>query len=268
MFGNLRITIIGLILAVLMLPGDANADLSARYDTKFPGTDEIIKTMTIEINERGDLRYQLSDQALYGLVIDGVDYVVKRGPTGLYVIRIEDMVAAAAASNAATISKLSEEIAKAPNESFFDFIENGAVEVNGRSGTGYAMKQEDGSPGLFNILVISDDPKLAPLGAAFAQQFRSSMRMAGGFGLGNVEGPFSGVIEVIDKGAILSFSGMELSEVDFDPIDPQRFALPAEPITLEQAIALEMPFAIPPTLTDPFADSPSNDAKSADTQPD
>ncbi len=253
MIGNLRTTILGLILIALALPHTAHADLSARYDTKFPGSDDVLETMTIEINERGDLRYQVSDDALYGLVVDDVSYLVKRTPDGLYVVRAEDMIAAITAAKTDLIEKLSEGLANAPTESLLNFVENGPVVVGGRSGIGYAQKQGDGSLGPVNAFAISDDPKLAPLGAAFAQQFLTSLSWSDRTGLNAIPKQFSAFTAIIEKGAVLSFGGMELSEVSFDPIDPERFALPAEPITLEQAITLEAPFATPPTLTDPKA---------------
>jgi hypothetical protein len=47
----------------------------------------------------------------------------------------------------------------------------------------------------------------------------------------------SGMVKVLHTGAPLRFSGMELTSVTHTPIAADRFALPAEPETLERVRA-------------------------------
>ena len=78
------ITIIALVIAA-----PAQADMTAVYSTKgIRGTIIVPVRMTVEIADNGYARYQTSDENKYGVVRDGVAYIVEARPTGPVVDRV------------------------------------------------------------------------------------------------------------------------------------------------------------------------------------
>lgn len=231
-------------------------------------------TMTVEIADDGNVRYQMSTGKTYGLVLDGVDYLVTLEPSEPVVDRAADIVAAQKEAIAAFDPALpSQDLSGGPR-----LVPIGEVTINGRTGRAYGYKSDasdatalftweiNDSPDVAQlgeitteqvteiekeraitapVVVISDDPNLALLGKAMSKQFGTSLTLMRGL-LGNVPDVFTEMDALLQTGAPLSYAGMDLVSVNHAPIDPERFELPAPPQTVEQIRARLKP--IPPPL--------------------
>jgi hypothetical protein len=114
----------------------------------------------------------------------------------------------------------------------FELVKGATVTIRGRQGTAYYMGSEAKRPPAERpTLVISTDPALAPLASALQGQFEISIAL-----MGKVFGdddPFKTMQAVLKTGAPLVLTGMELDRVSNEPIPASRFALPAEPLSIE-----------------------------------
>jgi hypothetical protein len=206
--------------------------------------------MTLEIDSEGNLRTQVGEQANYLLELGGVSYLASRGPNGVYVVKMEDLaIILGEFSRRMGIDRGFESAIHATGEEWPNLVPLGQRVINGRSGTAYGVQPEgDNRP--FDMLVISDDPTLTPLGAVFARSFETSKGMMSKMipALGGMGGVFSSQMEALRKGAPLTILGLNLTDVSFDEIDDGRFALPSEPLTLDQIREQYRGFLAPPTL--------------------
>lgn len=112
----------------------------------------------------------------------------------------------------------------------------GPVVLEGRRGTMY-LGQGDAPWRSHHWMVISSDPKLKPLAAAFARFFRSRSS----FYQYPTQEPDVLLHEqylLMAKGAPLELGDLQLVSVKFDKIDVGRFRLPATPLTPEQYQAI------------------------------
>lgn len=239
-----------ILLAAMLGPVPALADVSARYEAPKREHFHFKLDMTIEVDDGGNVRTQAGEQAAYVLILDGVSYWVGKDHAGLFVVRIDDM--------ATVFGEMSLRMGFPGNEmdpkteaeqSKEAYVAMGSREVHGRKGIAYGMSFR-GKPPEIAEYVISDDPRLAPLGQVFAKSFKLSAnsltRMLPGSSL--MAGAFEPIGELFKKGAPIQIMSQELTDVSFDPIDPARFRLPAEPLTIEQLRAQYEGFAPPPNL--------------------
>lgn len=214
------------VLLAALVPAPALADLTATYVAP-----HAIFTMTIEIASNGDLRGDVGIPGNYFITRAGHGYFISDGPSGPIVMRVEDI---------ATV--VSEELAKRddhfPDEATTahdpkpEFVEKGTVVINGRTGSAWYLKLENGQFSTKPWAVVSHDPILAPLGRAMAMQFDMSAAMMGKM-MGGATGSGDAMEEILKTGAPLSFAGAELKTVSTTSISPARFELPAEPATLD-----------------------------------
>lgn len=227
----------------------AHADVSALYDGGFGPL-----SMTVEADNAGDVRLQMGVGASYYLFTGGKAYIVQRGPSGPYAaelgpyfrIQMEQM------RGFTEVLKALQEKGEVPTPKL---VPLGPVEIHGRTGTGYSMdiasdqETEQVEAARYPMLVISEDPQLAPLGAAFVQFQRAS-----GESISQIIPPFGmfadDTIKAMGSGAPLRVGPFELSQVATTAIDPERFALPGDPITEDQMRAMSMPFAPPSAFPD------------------
>lgn len=264
-FAKLTTAAIALVAAMPAL-----ADTTAVYKAKRHPT-----TMTVEIADNGNVRYQLSTGKTYGLALNDVDYLITLEPTGSVVDRVVDVVAAQKEAMAAFMSDFPhQDLSAGPR-----LVPIGRVTVNGRTGQAFGYKAEEtgataiptievnNDPDLAQlgkittrqvtesekeeamaaaVVVISDDPELAQLGKAMSKQFGASLTLMTGM-IGNTPDMFTKMDKLLQSGAPLSFAGMELLSVNHAPIDPKRFELPAPPQTLDQIRARLRLLTPPPT---------------------
>ncbi|MEH6722413.1 MAG: hypothetical protein V7686_02690 [Qipengyuania sp.] len=236
--------------AALVLVGvgstPAHADIAGRYETV--DEDAVMKMeMTIEADEHGNVRTQMPRLGAYYLVTDGEFYQVAAGKDGPLVIRLADLM---------TIQQefAEEFFADRPEawerqtETFAPMDEQ---TVGDRVGTGYGIVNEDNPEPQYALLVISDDAQLAPLGQALANSNEAMADSMSSWGaMGSVLRMMNDeMVAVLRKGAPLRMMSIELTDVSLDPIPPVRFALPAEPMTIEEIRARFSPdVEAPPTL--------------------
>jgi hypothetical protein len=202
----------------------ALADMSARY-----GDPREIMSISVETADNGDVRSEGVDPQSYFLWRGGQAYLVRTIAGGPEVMRVEDMAAAMAARQGAGDPELEEGIrADLPREAF---VAGPPVTVNGRPGIPYRPGGKTRDKSL--ALVIGTDPALAPLGAAMLRHYDMTCAMLGAMMRltpGEAD-PFAPMRTVLEKGAPLTYSGMDLRSVDHAPIPASRFALPAEPLS-------------------------------------
>lgn len=243
-----------LFLILALAPSTALADVTAVY-----GSPDKSFTMKLEVADNGDVRGDVQGHSnTPGLVVSGgtgpeasmsmikrgdQTYFIRPDPKGPIVYRTDDMITVMIEQMNRQMPEFAALAAKAPA---FHFVAKGQVAVNGRFGTAYYLQTPDGKLSSQPWAVISDDPSLAPLKQAVAVQSDMSFRMMDRIGVG---GPFKELRTLFDKGAPISYGGVELQTVSFAPVAASEFELPAQPEALEQVrerVARETP--PPPAL--------------------
>ena len=242
---TLRLLVVGVILGSI-LAGPAQADIAARYETT--GDDTVVKMeMTVEADEHGNVRTQMARLGSYFLLRDGELYQVSIGESGPFVVRVSDLMTVQA--------ELAEEILTdgAPEmEIPLQLFAEMETEVVGeRVGTGYGLVSDEYPEPRYASVVISHDPELAQLGEALVKSNEAMTKTTSAWGqMGTMLGVMNAqMLEILRKGAPLRMMQLELTDVSDEKIPPERFALPAEPLTIEEIRARVMPrVEAPPTL--------------------
>jgi hypothetical protein len=215
-----RATMITMMLAAAaLLAAPAQAGLRARYGERF-GPPRVI-----EIADNGDYSADLGFGARL-VVVGGEAYLVQERLTGPIVNRLADL--------AALPPRRTSDPASRSEGERLDLIERGTAEVNGRTGravyppdSGRDAPSEDKEP----ILVLSDDPALAPLGPVMARVYDAERVMSRiEHGDPSRSGP-DPVRAFLERGAPLRFGESVLGAVAALPIAPGTIALPAAPET-------------------------------------
>ncbi len=234
-----------LALALPAFTSPASADVAGRYEAK--GKDALIDMeMTIETTDAGDVRAQMAGQSNYFLLKDGVLYTVGRAGDAPVVERVADMLAVQSETlQRMGASRLMQEAqSKAPH---MEFVKMGPESVGPWKGDGFGVKSGTGGAGPYVAFVMSDDPRIAPLGKGIAAMNSDITGRAGslmpGFGMLGQE-----FLKFLSNGTPIRMLNIELTDVSYDRISPDRFELPAAPLTLEQVKAQAQPFPEPPTL--------------------
>lgn len=238
----------GLICAATAATADTTAVYHAR-NKSFP------LEMTVEIANDGSARYQMSMGRTYGLILGGVDYFVEVGADGVLVDRLDDLITVQKEAMGELIPV--HKGVETPADS--KLVPIGTITINGRIGKAYGyMKGTGHSPAvLINpdpgptmttrnptpsdvkaatatpVLVISDDPELAPIGKVLADQFGKAIAALSGM-MGSTPDVATQMQAILKTGAPLAFAGVELQSVNHARIDPKRFGLPGKPETLDQ----------------------------------
>jgi hypothetical protein len=218
----MRARAIFFLLIVAFLPSAAHAGMIAIYSGGFGSG------YRIEIAEDGDMRGDL-DSGDVLLVRDGEAFLIEERLTGPIVTRVEDL-AALWAEKAGSVAPA------AGNPVAFPFVEQGKASVNGRDGTAYFLRQDDGKLSAQPVLVLSNDPELMMLGPALARMHRIVAQRDAA----SDQAPFrdgaamvEALIGRIEKAVPLQIFDMKLMSVEIAAITADRFALPAEPETRE-----------------------------------
>jgi len=215
----------------LALAGPAFADTTAVFERPAANF-----KMTVEIASNGDLRGDVAGKpGTYILTINGEGYVVIATPKGVVVDRVEDIGAAlkvVAEKRLPGYSAMMKDLGPDVAGSGIPFVKGDEVTIQGRKGTPYYFSGPQ-SPGIPPLLVISNDPDLAPIGVAMAGQLAMSEHLQ----LFASHNPFNLSLKAIMKtGAPIEFAGAELTTVSHDPIPPSRFELPAAPESRDDII--------------------------------
>lgn len=236
-----------LVLPLLALvPTPALADVAGRYRT-IDRDALVAMDMTIEADDAGNVRVQMGGMSAYYVFREGNLFIVQRGSTGLVVARASDMMTVAnEAMQRMGASRLSERAGGDLGD--FDLAPMGEEVVNGRTGMAYGIRPKPGEKPVYASFVISSDPRLAPLGRALAQANEGMVQDMGSLGtmLTRVNGEIQ---QVMARGAPLRILGIALTDVSYEKIPQERFALPVEPVTIQQMRAMAEPFPAPPTLS-------------------
>jgi hypothetical protein len=222
----MKLTICALALILVGFGSPALADMTADY----VGPNQAL-TMKIEVAANGDMRGTTSNPNSYFITRAGHGYMVQASFKGPAVMRMEDISTVMAEQIKRLMPNLPPEAAdQAPS---FDLTKGSIVSVRGRKGIAYYMgKAITHSPSEQPVIVISTDPALTPLAVAMQHQFAMSIEAMGHmFGKSS---PFAQMQAALKEGAPLVFTRMELESVNTDPIPPSEFALPADPLTLDE----------------------------------
>ncbi|WP_066807929.1 hypothetical protein [Sphingomonas asaccharolytica] len=213
------------VISLLALGAPASADITGNY----VGLNNAM-TLKIEVASNGDVRGATSNPNSYFITHDGHGYIIQASFNGPAVMRVEDMATVMAEQMKKMMPNLPAD--KGKDAPAWRLVKGGVVTIRGRQGIAYySGKETSGAPIGEPIVVISTDPQLAPLGAAMAHQFDMSVAMMGQV-LGD-SNPFKNMQEILKTGAPLVFTGMQLDAISEDTIPAARFALPAQPLKLE-----------------------------------
>jgi hypothetical protein len=210
--------VILMLLAALGFAAPAHADLTGTY--RHTASRRIV---TVEVADNGDSRFEIGGEMWRLIHRGGIDYAVYRLPGGPLVARIDDLQQFAA-----------ERGGPAPRLAISDMtlVERGETTIGRYSGRAYYLRLPDGLPSRPQM-VISRDPALAAIGAAWVRQIEFSIAMLRARGAA-VPDAILRIREVLATGAPVLYGGHVLESVDSRAIAPDRFVLPAEPVTLEQ----------------------------------
>jgi hypothetical protein len=215
-----------------LLPSAAFTDIRAVYSAGLG------RGYAIEIADNGNLRADV-DSGLVLLVRDGQAYLIHERLTGPVVTRAEDLTGLWEERAAALAAK------KTAAPDTWPFVEQGRKVVNGRSGSAFFVRQHDGNLSSEPVLVMGDDPALMLLGPIMARIHRIEMQRYAASEQGTFGGGaalLAALLPRIEKGVPLQVFRKKLVSVETLPIEPGRFALPAEPearATMRARIALE-----------------------------
>jgi len=209
------------LILVLMLTGcgeAARADITAHYRHR-----DGDGTMRIEVAENGDSRLEVSGEMWRLIHKDGVSYVVYSLPGGPLVTRVEDLQRLAA-----------ERGGEPPRLPISDMriLPQGEARIGEHAGRAYHVVTRDG-PTSRPQIVISNDPALRPLGPPWLRQIDFTIAMLRGRGA-PVPATITQIREIVATGTPIFYGGQQLHRIDRGDIPPDRFRLPAEPMTLEQ----------------------------------
>jgi hypothetical protein len=212
----------------------ALADITATYEKPDKSF-----SMTVELADNGDLRGSVTAKpGSYFLVRNGQCYGVIKTPAGLVVDRCEDLMTAVvtvAEERTPGYQKLMKDSAqvKLPDQPYFAKGEE--VTIRGRTGLAWYPAMPAGAPRPSPVLVISQDPDLAPLGTAMVRQVEMSERMQP-FAAAS-DNPFSRQFkDLLKSGAAIYFADAELTTVSHDAIPPSRFELPGPVESLAEVV--------------------------------
>jgi len=213
-------------LALFAIPCAAHADLTAVYGMAAPNGPPF---MTLEIAANGDIRGTMMSGGIAFIAHGGHAFVILKGADGPIVSRVEDVATATSEQIAKIRPDMRARIAEQAGA--LTLTLNGMRTVNGRTGDAYYIQQPDGTLSGQPWAVISHDPELAPLARAMADQFAMSMKL---MGQAVPSAAFQPMLDVLQKGAPILMTGIQLQSVSDRPIPPSEFVLPAKPQTLDQ----------------------------------
>lgn len=218
-----------LVLILILIAFPAHAGTKATYLRPDGGS------TIIEIADNGDVRIGPSDDAEYGLLVNGRFYMVQTSSDRTTVTRIEDIIAAAGLLLPPGFNERSKS-ANSREPPHTNLEADGSATVAGREGRRFKMKGVH-KP---DRLVVSDDPSLQPVGAAMEGIATASVAAMTGF-LGKETGEelLSHIRDMFLRGTpLLTFDGWTLTTVEKADVGRDRVRLPGKPLSLQEAARL------------------------------
>ena len=240
-----RTLIAGAILASV-LAAPAQADIAARYKTNDENA-VMNMEMTVEADNEGNVRTQMAHLGAYFLLSDGELFQVANSESGLFVVRVSDLMRVQGEIAQEMFQNPPPEM-DLPKQSFAPMDPE---IVSERQGIGYGIVSDDYPEPRYASIVVSDDPALAPLGDAVVRSHQAMASSASAWGsMGTMLGMMNEeMLAVLRKGAPLRLMKLELTDISTEMIPAERFELPAEPLTIEELRARLSPrVEEPPTL--------------------
>jgi hypothetical protein len=206
--------------------------------------------LTIEIAANGDVRSDIAGKpGMYLLILTGKGFIITSTSEGPVVDRVEDVKPALEVffekrgpPDFKARTKRME--SSADTAMPLTLVKGDDVIVQGRKGTPYyTALRGPGAPDHISgkpppnvsppVIVVSNDPELAPLGIAMARQFQLTNSMAPW----SFAGPLiQRIDDLLKTGAPLDIYDGELIAISHAPIPPSRFDLPAAPESREDLI--------------------------------
>jgi hypothetical protein len=216
-----RLFALFLALCLLILPAGAEAGQTARYRNA-----EIGGTIVVEV-QGADARLEFSGLPWHLLIRNGESFWVYDLPSGPRVLRVADFERVIREEHL-TMPELPSTTAG------YQLVPRGAVVVAGYRGTAYHIRIPEGTSSN-PTLIISRDPALADLGRPLARHLDSSIlqfRLSGR----NIPPLMLRIRDLVGQGTALQFMGYRLERVETSEIGGERFALPAPPVSYEEAL--------------------------------
>ena len=232
------------LVGIASVAAPAHADIAGRYETVDDDT-FVDMEMTLEINDTGQMRMQMKGMPGYYLLRDDDMYIVSWQSGETSVVRLADMMTIA--NEAFERMGVDNAFADKGDDEGFIYSEMGQQTVGGREGTAYGVVSEEGDEGVWASLVMSSDPRLAPIGQAMARAQEAQIRNMGSMGA-VLQNMSASMQDVLRRGAPLKIMTIELTDVSFDEIPDERFALPSEALTIDELREASRPAPPPPTL--------------------
>lgn len=193
------------------------ADITAIY-----GEPDSRQNIEIEVSDGGEMRIALGRDS-YFLFLSDQTYVVEAGPGGPKAYTFEAMVFRARESRITSASSIS--ASDKPEE--IRFMAGNDVEIAGYQGTEYSVSDSSRV-----ALILTENPKLLPLGRAYSALMNTLSATAGEDFV-----VFDNMRALLKNHGTLSLFDSKLASASFDPIDPKRFELSVDPITEADLIA-------------------------------
>jgi len=218
-------------LAALCAP-PAQADVTGHY--AYSTTDRnlgppVDLSMTVEVRDGGDFRLQLPGVPYYVLSLSGQLYLVKSAEGSVQVMRVED-VDALLVENARKQGTDELLTSLKELEAQFPWKKIGPVNQAGWDGVAFGLSADADLAQVPPLLVVSNDSRLQPLARPFLEV---QSERYGAFGRALTIIPL-GSKPVFERGAPLQIMMLKLVRAEFAPIDPSRFGLPGEPMSLDE----------------------------------
>lgn len=214
------------ILLLLSIASPAHAGTKATYLRPDGGS------TVVEIADNGDARIGPSDDAVYGLLVNGQFYMVQSAHDRPIATRMEDIAAAAGLLLPQGFSEaLKSADTLAPVHTGLEA--DGSTTIAGREGKRFKMKGAD-SP---DRLVVSEDASLKPVGAAMEGIATASVAsMAALLGKDMAKQLLLHIRDMFSRGTpLLTFDGWVLTTVEKEDIGEDRVRLPGKAVSLQKA---------------------------------
>lgn len=233
-----------LVLALAAGAAPAQAEMRAVYEER-----DAKRLIAFEIDDEGNFRAGRPDQ--YRLVLGDDAYQVAEVDGRTYVAHLTDLAGALKTTTSPLLRAAAKTFTFLGGDHYQQWARMGRRSVNGWRGREYRLQDsdhdfhpEDADPFEHDdetVVVVSRDPALEPLGDAMlrytAEELYLKRHFVSGVSYKSVLRDLDGLARL---GTVIASSEGDIRLVDAEQaeIDPERLALPAEPMTRDQIVAL------------------------------
>lgn len=214
--------------AVFIASAPAVADITAIYRV----SDGRMPDMVVRVNDRGESRLSSGNQMAI-LAVDGESYIIMSDLNGVFAVRQADMIAAFSG----LIPRHANDSADTDGQpETYEIVETGTENVGDREGVVLTVRREGQESDITDHYVVNRDTDLAPIGAALARQFSSSVEAMHGIPGAQDFGAY--MSEIFSRGTVIRLGNLfRLESVDTSPVPPSEFTLPPTVLTRAEFIA-------------------------------